>query len=76
MLGDGVVDENHEAPGFSLDGRVELVRVGLERDEGEHLAVDVGLSACLQLLTDVSGDGMDVVHDHLHVGEDVGVDAL
>ena len=76
LLRDGVFDEHHQSPRLAVDGGVKFARVGLQGNEGEHLAVDIVLAACLQLLTYVTRDGAYVRHKHLYVGEDVGVDAL
>ena len=42
----------------------------------EHAAVDVGHAFGFVLLADMAGDGDDIAHEHLYVGEDGGVDVL
>ena len=76
LLGDGVVDEDHETPVSAVvhDG-VELV-AALGGDEAQHFSVDVCRPLLCKLLADVGSDGINVAHHHINVGEDVVVDAL
>ena len=73
-LGDGVGDEDHHAPIFLI--KEVVVLPVLAGHELEHFAVDVGGAGCFEFAADVGGDGDDVVHQHVHIGEDGGVDVL
>ena len=75
LLRDGIIDEDHQSPiaAFCLD--VELAVVFC-RDEAQHFPVDVCRALLREFLADVRGDGIDVAHHHIHIGEDVVVDAL
>ena len=75
LVGLGVGYEHHHPPhravGLSV---VELSAVGGYK--AQHLAVDVCHVGSLQFLAYVACHGGDVVHQHVHVGEDGGVYAL
>lgn len=71
----GVGDEYHHAPVALAVEKVEFA-VGGVGYEGEHLAVYVVFTRFLKLGADMAGDGGDVVHQHVDVGENVVVDPL
>ena len=76
LLGHRAGNEDHQTPVVAVHLRVEALRVFLQADEGEHAAVDVVRALLLQLVADMAGDGGDVTHHHIDIGEHMVVDAL
>ena len=75
LIGLGIGDEDHHAPvaAFSILP-ISLAALGFQ--EMKHLAVNILLTTLLQLLADVRCYHLDIVLQHLHIGEDGIVDTL
>ena len=73
-LGHRVGNEHHDTP-VLVAVEVEILAV-FGRHEGEHLAVYVVGIGGFEFLADMSRHCHDVVHQHLHVGEDGVVHVL
>ena len=70
----GVGDEHHDAPVF-IFVQVVVLAIGAGH-KFQYAATDVGHAGSFLFATDMVGDGHDVVHQHVHVGEDGVVDVL
>ena len=67
-------DANHQSPiRFAVEMVVFTFAGG---KESKHAAVEVFDALLFQFLANMIGDGNDVVHQHIHIFEDVVVDAL
>ena len=75
LVGFGTGDEYHDAPVAFAVVPVSLAIVG-GRQEVEYFTLYIGLSVCFELPADVTGHGVDVGLQHLHILEDGMVDAL
>ena len=69
-----VRDEQANAP---IAVAVEIIQLVIFcRKESQHFAVDVAFAFFFQFLTDMRSNDLDVVLQHIHVGENQVVDAL
>ena len=67
-------DANHQSPiRFAVEMVVFTFAGG---KESKHAAVEVFDALLFQFLANMIGDGDDVVHQHIHISENVMVDAL